>query len=149
MSETKDRHPTEHVDRLSAASVGSRALEGYVCLALGQQPEWATKHHAPRQPELWTDGGAGLRAKEWTCPRFTTSLDAALALAERVLPGWYAGMQANRFSAGEPWSFWLEEAEEHQQFERAASTPALAACLAILSAVAAQPADKGSPTDAP
>lgn len=127
------------IARLEAAEVGSRELDGEICAALGEQPEWATKNHAPTQPQLWTDGKPGLHAREWLCPRYTTSLDTGLALAERVLSGWYVGVQANRYElmpTRDDWSAYLTRPKgaRGSDIVADASTPSLALCAATLRA---------------
>ena len=79
-------------------------------------------------------------------PNYTTSLDAALALAERVLPGWEFGtyisrpdVHGNRQTKIEA-RRWQDVAPEYA-FACASSsarTPALALCIAILKARATQ-----------
>lgn len=123
---------TDLITKLEEAGEGSRALDGAICLLLSQQPEWATKHCAPRQPELWTDGKPGTWAREWLSPRYTTSLDAALALAERVIKVRgpidmsIMGSAQVVILAADPCANALAEVT--------ASTPALALCAAILRA---------------
>ncbi|CAM2954927.1 hypothetical protein BDI01nite_22460 [Brevundimonas diminuta] len=119
------------IARLEAAEVGSRELDGAICAALGEQPEWATKNHAPTQPQLWTDGKPGLHAREWLCPRYTTSLDTGLALAER-LPGWVWNMGNDTRCWAHLWND-LPTYDGNPSMGRAA-TPALALCIAILRA---------------
>jgi hypothetical protein len=95
----------------------------------------------------------------WRAPAYTTSLDAALALAERVLPadpdfrpmtpsvGWkinlYRGMIPTDQRGG-----WFANVRRHATngFEGASESPALALCIAILKATATQPSDDGEKT---
>lgn len=72
-------------------------------------------------------------------PHYTSSLDAAIALAERVLPGWHwsvydtDGTIANNASAQvEPPEFTFNVSDG------VGKTPALALCIAILRAVSEQ-----------
>lgn len=60
---------TSLIEKLEGAEVGSRELDCAIWTATGG---WDGVDHPPA---------------------FTTSLDAALALAERVLPGWHVGVQ--------------------------------------------------------
>jgi hypothetical protein len=84
---------------------------------------------------------------DWAAAKYTTSLDAALALAERVLPpdpdfspqtpsvGWkinlYRGMIPTDQRGG-----WFANVRRHATdgFEGASESPALALCIAILKA---------------
>jgi len=65
--------------KVEQASGPSRVLDGAITKALGEYPCWAPNQNE-RQPELFTDGKPGTRAREWLCPEFTASLDAAMKL---------------------------------------------------------------------
>ncbi len=65
------------LDRLRAAKGPDRELDAEIAHALGQTVTYSTEIH----PQPCGDDGCYL-------PEWTASLDAALALAERVLPGW-------------------------------------------------------------
>ena len=90
--------------------------------------------------------GLGMASMEAASPNYTASLDAALALAERVLPGWEFGtyisrpdVHGNRQTKIEA-RRWQDVAPEYA-FACASSsarTPALALCIAILKARATQ-----------
>lgn len=73
---------------------------------------------------------------------FTTSLDAALALAERVLPGCEPGvMVEQRLANGKTiWGAWTYVSEKEDAF---AFGPALALCIAILRARVADSPETG------
>lgn len=88
----------ELIARLEAAKEGGRELDGLVARAFGWhrvEPRFArNKHGGWIAPEdfigLYSDGSPKLDGLHGTTihrdpPRLTTSLDAALALAERVL----------------------------------------------------------------
>lgn len=107
------------IERLEAAEVGDDTLDELVLME--------TTH--PYGFDLDDDP-----------PPVTTSLDAALALAERVLPGWEFGtyinrpdINGNRFTKIEAHR-WQDVAPEHAFAcaSSSASTPALALCIAIL-----------------
>lgn len=73
------------IQRLEAAEVGSRELDAEVFCLFYDEPD--------RRARATVGGGAiiygpGLEARVAEIPRYTTSLDAALALVERVLPEW-------------------------------------------------------------
>jgi hypothetical protein len=75
--------PTELVARLEVASVGSPELSADIA-------EWAgdaSKEHWAAWREEWRTGHVWHDAAHCPPSPYTTSLDAALALAERVLPG--------------------------------------------------------------
>lgn len=66
------------------------------------------------------------------CPRLTSSIDAAVQLCERVLPGWIWDVT----STGTSWVMTPGDSDEH--FAASAATPAIALCAAILRAKIAQ-----------
>lgn len=70
-------------------------------------------------PELWSERNASP----------LSSLDAALALAERVLPGWQIGMWTTKQNA-----VGSVLREDGGAFDATSSTPALALCIAVLRA---------------
>lgn len=103
------------IARLEAAEVGSRELDKAVCDALN----WRR-----------TDG-------VWTFPApVSQSLDAALALAERVLPGWRVfGISDERdFQVSRGWGAGVGEKTGPGIQHAKAPTPALALVIAILKA---------------
>lgn len=78
--------------------------------------------------------------------RCTTSLDAALALAERVLPGWSRGVFEDEPGNRPPWLATLTEvcdARAVEEHEGAGATAPLALCLAILRATQSQHTPEG------
>jgi hypothetical protein len=102
-----DQTITSLIEKLEGAEVGSRELDCAIWTATGG---W---DHVGRPPT------------------FSTSLDAALALAERMLPGWdwqiVKGSEEEAYVALQPHG----AAFGH---EVQAATPALALCAAILRA---------------
>lgn len=105
---------TQHAEliaRLEAAEVGSRELD--VCM-------WEV-----------SDGWQNVHRP----PCVTTSLDAALAMAERVLPG--CRCIAERDHDGTGWAC-VRASEDSERFMTDAATPALALCIAILRALDAK-----------
>lgn len=104
------------IARLEAAEVGSHELDKAVAIACGSSIQvWA---------ETASDGTflGSVRA-------YTTSLDAALALAERVLEGWQVGMWTTKQNA-----VGSVLRDDGGAFDATAATPALALCIAILRA---------------
>lgn len=77
------------IARLEAAEVGSRELDGEIALAFSYPRDvWGDAFDRPfavdgpafhNDAATWSGGG-----KSWSAPTFTTSLDAAIALAERL-----------------------------------------------------------------
>lgn len=150
---------TSLITRLEEAAEGSRELDARIWMALND-PEPAN-YFAGVGMEMWFDGtprevlstSSGLSATHELKPamgKVTTSLDAALALAERVLPRWGfdCGQPARMGEhGGRPWAdCWppVEDGEvvafklggprpTHRHSN--AATPALALCTAILKAV--------------
>lgn len=118
------------IERLEKAEAGDVALNCAVARVFG--------YHVPdRAWSGWHDPDGkhiGLP------PAFTTSLDAALALAERVLPGCFCGVQKNRW-AGKAWTAYLTVADAEGEIEQDADTPALALCIAVLRATTPAEAD--------
>lgn len=86
----------------------------------------------PHPPEGF--GGPPSDFGRWD-PEFTASLDAVLALVERVRPGWYPEVCKNY--QGDPprvpaWSSDLCAPDRQETFEASAATPALALLCALL-----------------
>jgi len=141
--------PAGLIERLEAAEVGSRELdcEVYEMFNAGLKP-------VPKQagryfdPSIISVHGAEKYITRGTsvAPKYTTSLDAALALAGRVLPGWWwtagkCGLTCHA-SVGPDRAFIAEpdlskyDAGFHADIPNP-STPAIALCVAALKAVAA------------
>lgn len=118
---------TALVERLEAAEVGSRELDAAVCMETTHPYGFDHDYEINAFP-------------------VTTSLDAALSLAERVLPGWWwtagkCGLTCHA-SVGPDRAFIAEpdlskyDAGFHADIPNP-STPALALCAAILRATGA------------
>lgn len=108
------------IERLEAAEVGSRELDAAIWYAL-----------------IETCGGKPDKDMIGRWPDYTTSLDAALALAERVLPGWHWELDN---VGGSPYAANLTNPVGRflicgdTEVYSTAPTPALALCIAILKA---------------
>lgn len=74
----------------------------------------------------------------YNVPRFTASLDAALTLVERVLPGWRWIVDSD-FDRSPPYAAQVKQrGQQWSEAPRAfAPTPALALCISLLRAVKA------------
>ncbi len=107
------------VEKLEAAEVGSRVFDRLI-------------GDATESPMGWSGDVVGLGY-----PHFTTSLDAALALARHVRPEVSPGVSRNVFHGY--WSAWLHQNADgacHLVGEACtAPTPALALCIAICRAL--------------
>lgn len=129
--------PTELVERLTAATVGSRELDFWVALEMGELDDVVRERPSRVEPgpgdELTIYSADGKRAGWVGYHAFapvTTSLDAALALAERVLGGKNAlHLLADLLS--------YEAASSDFDLVTVADVPRQL-CIAILKALAAQ-----------
>ena len=114
------------IARLEAAEAGSRELDDAAWFA-------ATGEKASYPFDDETDPHIRYGTLAWVrLPRSTTSLDAALALAERVLPGWVWNMGNDTRCWAHLWND-LPTYDGNPSMGRAA-TPAVALCNAILRA---------------
>lgn len=139
--------PTELVERLEVADRGSRELDGLVEVAIrdvqaarsGLKREHWAKWRSNRDGHI-SDGHTF-----YDSAPVTTSIDAALALAERVLPGWQWTLGGPREKIaksddGRPFASLVRAGPEvaNEGFVTSpGNTPAVALCIAILKATAA------------
>lgn len=136
--------PTELIERLEAASVGSRELDREIMVLIGGAQQVSEAIFYGPGETVWYCGDYEDSAVDVPLPYVTTSLDAALALAERVLPGWTWDIAGPRepitgTDDGRPSAALRLDADRPSLRIGTATTPALALCIAILRAVAAQP----------
>jgi hypothetical protein len=134
---------TALISRLKEAEAGSADLDTEIAIALA-----FGGHLYPGRPlgsfkagYVQADLGRDGWSVGWSVPPFTASLDAALALVESKLPGWlWAGGTVGVFEGGEAALMTLhpppDDAEAYS-IGRAA-TPALAALIALLTALESQ-----------
>ena len=128
--------PTDLIECLEGASVGSKALNMDVVEALGECAHRETEYYNIQGDSGFDCTACGKDPHRPGVPPVTTSLDDALALAERVLPGravgvsqqihhghWYAWL-TNIGADGDPWN----------EAGASAAAPALALVAAILRA---------------
>jgi hypothetical protein len=121
---------TDLIARLEAATEGSRELDAYVARAVGINVTYSNEI----TPEPCGDDDCYL-------PNYTTSIDAALALIERKLPGSYIDLSGPRKYLHIPTpapNHWRAEIRA-QSFGWGATAP-LALVLAILRALSAHDA---------
>ena len=109
---------TDLIARLEAAEAGSLDLSKAVMLSFGFT--WRGLNYWNDADEIWRGSGA-----------VTESIDAALALASRVFPGFGWGMVQG---SGERAKANVTPANADHGFTATAATPALALCAAILRA---------------
>ncbi len=121
------------IDRLEAAEVGSRELGRDVLLALGWHREQIGNFYGPLYQWSSPDRSSHLiRGDEDTLPNPVLSLDAALALAERLYPHHAkttTGNDASGFVA-----FLIPRGGRPIGAQKTFASPALAMCIAILRA---------------
>ncbi|WP_394659943.1 hypothetical protein [uncultured Novosphingobium sp.] len=124
-------------DRVEKLTGPDRSIDGMIAEATGEYPCWAPMQNV-RQPELFTDGKPGTRAREWLAPKFTASLDAAMTLVPEGW-GWTVGDKSPDPSLAWceidhlPWHEGYGWAVERKLIVQAA-TPALALICAALRA---------------
>lgn len=112
------------IAKLEAAEGGSRALDGDVAWIFHPKL-WGRRNPANGQHQWMTE----IDGKPRVLPRYTTSIDAALALAERVLlPG--SGIGLCQCSPTD-WEAWVGGRPAYAPRYR---TGPLALCIAILKA---------------
>lgn len=126
--------------RVEGASGPDREMDLDLALALGLAPTgemWKRRKGRYNQgghPELREDRSPAPGPwPTFTAKPYSSSLDAALSLVERKLPGWVWSVDS---AVGlQPAACWMEEAGGHQSFAATASTPALAVLAALLTAL--------------
>jgi len=153
-SSAKTPIPTEIVARLEAASVGSREIDGllarHFCWHRVEPRHMRGSAGGWIAPEdfigLNGDGSPKLDGLHGTSiyrdpPRLTQSIDAALALADRVLPGGY--WRVHRLPPLEAVyaPYWATFGPAGGQEAATGNTAPLALCIAILKARTAAEAD--------
>lgn len=129
---------TSLIEKLEGDAGPSIALDAEICWTLERDRAtsafWRGAMGLPRPlPDEFSrlPRGLGMASLEAGSPNYTASLDAALALAERVLPG--VRVMAERFHDGKGWAM-VQCAPESAKIMTDGNTPALALCAAILHA---------------
>lgn len=118
------------IERLEKAEAGSRELDALVAVASGLATEIN-----PKNPERVRYIGEHSDFYLAATP-VTRSLDAAVALVERLKPGQEWSIGSNQPDIGEPWA--RIRTAPLRSLEESAATPALALCLALLKALEAR-----------
>lgn len=72
-------------------------------------------------------------------PKVTSSVDAAIELAEKVLPGWNFTLSSRQAYVRRPWAdvasdAWIEDNNKSEYAEASGATLSIAMCIAILKA---------------
>lgn len=119
------------IAKLEAAATGSRALDGDVAWVFHPKL-WGRRNPVNGQHQWMTE----IDGKPRVLPRYTTSIDAALALAERVLPGWGFFLRKDRDGCN--CGLVYPDASFVTPGCGSSPTPALALCAAILKAHASR-----------
>lgn len=115
------------IEKLSAATGPDRDIDGALVEVFATHPPlWKRKRGSTSE---W---GNDHPLSSWDAPRYTASLDAALALVEKKLPGWDWEVHNNGLAR-------LLSPEGNSIYANA-PTPALALCLALLRALQAMEA---------
>lgn len=121
------------IARLESAEAGSRELDAHVEVAV-RAIEAAKTGLTREHWAIWRASSSGIvgdGATQYASAPVTTSLDAALALADRVLPG--VRVMVERDHDGKGWAM-AQSKPEYPREMADASTPALALCIATLRA---------------
>ena len=132
----KPEPPMTILNRLRSAESGSRELDAMIAVSLQIMPSNAF------QPCASSDAGTfGTGAHTfWTAPRYTTNIDAALALVERMLPD--ALYDLHKHYGGRWAASVLRENHKRPYFE--ASSAPLAILTALFTALEAKDIPPGS-----
>lgn len=111
----------ELLERVEGATGPDRELDAALCATL----RFGGDERCVRYPKTWTRVG---QIRDWV-PVYSASLDAALALVERVLPGWT--WEGGRDPAKASWAY-LYAKIDGPTFSASAPTAALALLAALL-----------------
>lgn len=115
--------------KVAALSGPDREVDGSIALALGLAPAGSF-----RLQVIGDGGDFGTGPYDiWKSPSYTASIDAAVALIERLLPVWRGLLDIGDWAPSGGYMARLEGADGHASAEGA--TPALALLLALLDAL--------------
>ncbi len=128
-------------ERCEAASGPDRELDGAIALALSEPQRFFNDHDMSfldvDGPAYYHDGGTwGGYGRLWKAPAYTASLDAALALVKRAMPGAFGSVGYGDWSDNAI-AVTLDYRGAEKLVRTSASTPALALVAATLRALAA------------
>jgi hypothetical protein len=121
------------IARLQSATEGSRELDALIAAATGWVLSGRSDHvDDDKVHDIWRCG----EVERYAPPEVTRSVDAALALIERKLPGNFVLVKSIESNPGEIiWNGKIESVNYELRAWANASTPALALCLALLRAL--------------
>ena len=123
------------LSRLEGLTWPDREVDGLVEIRFGLMPEdavFARENVFGQEVNQWHTGGFG--SYQFHYPEeYTASLDAVVALCERVLPGWDWGRDDNR-------RMYLYPPHTDDCLSARGPTPAIALLIAILTALEARDA---------
>lgn len=124
----------ELLGQIRSAPEGDRELDADIAQALGFEIEWKQANYTMEMYPVitWPPGRE-------PCPRFTTSVDAALTLVAYVLPEWL-GKVSFGGRGGFCW-LWEPGVLSGDNAPAYGASPALAVVVALLSALTAQQVD--------
>jgi hypothetical protein len=112
-------------ERVEAASGGDRTIDGDIAEHLGLPPQgWK---RSSRNTAWWNDVGGG----PWQPPAYTSSIDAAVALVEKILPDSY-------WELDQGYNATITTENPVNCFVAASHTPALTLLCALLRALEAK-----------
>jgi hypothetical protein len=144
---TKDSDLSSLLERVKGADGPDREIDACITAALAE-PLWPLREGASLYVDMEAygpyvrvhDPRIGKRSKGNApmfsldeVPAYTSSLDAALALVERVLPGWEI-LITNEGDPADTWVASIGPRDTFTSFETQRPTPALALLSALLSA---------------
>ncbi len=121
--------PDRHADTLIA-----HGIDGWTIKKIGGKPHFSHPEEVP----VARDG------KPSNYPSYTSSIDAALALVERVLPGWedFTGFNPDHYFNGKRGCAYCVLSLDDKKYSVVAHTRPLAIILATLDALIAQAKEK-------
>jgi len=117
------------LERLKSATAASRELDAEIAKAIGYQN---VGHHDVGSPHLWGWYGLSPDGDKVQIPPFTASIDAALALVERMLPGW-------KYEIRPRFAKLLNPHKPRSDASGMGDTPALAILIALFTALKERP----------
>jgi hypothetical protein len=146
-----DHSLNDLLERVKRASASDRCLDRDIYWSLERQRAersfWNAAITGPKPlPDVpWHElpAGLGRLAIQTDAPKYTWSIDAALALVERKLPGWFFGCQRNKTRPDPPdraWSAWVSSGTtKYDEVEALGHTLPLAILAALLTALSPSP----------
>lgn len=132
---------SELIERVEKLEEPSREVDADIFQAFGGD-EWRHAYLKVQEPCGCPHEQAVEYARERYSPRYTASLDAAVALTERVLPGFGISIETHPVY-GDWWDAAIFDRMPKTVSNARKQTAALALCLALLRRLSAQERDDG------